>query len=162
MYIESFGCLQNKGFLFDTRYLVIYKDFSSNNINNWIIETTGVRVCPYCNLAYTFNREKAVTAQLDHFLPESIYPEFAICYYNLIPSCPACNRIKKADTGLLVSPYDDNAYSSMRITAKAKKRINYMNLKEIENNIDIKVTSEREEEIENINIFHLNDAFLIC
>lgn len=137
----------------------IYKSFSTNNINNWIIKTTGVRVCPYCNMAYTFNREKTVTGQLDHFLPESKYPEFAICYYNLIPSCPTCNRIKKAESGTLVSPYEDNAYSSMRIIATAKKRINYMNLKEIEENIDIKVTSERKEEKENIRVFELNETY---
>lgn len=34
----------------------IYREFWKKDINNWIIETSGVKVCPYCNLAYTFNR----------------------------------------------------------------------------------------------------------
>ena len=36
----------------------IYDSFSGADINNWIIDVSGVKVCPYCNLAYTFNREK--------------------------------------------------------------------------------------------------------
>lgn len=137
----------------------IYKEFSKNDINNWIIETSSVKVCPYCNLAYTFNRGSKTTGQLDHFFPESKFPEFAICYYNLIPSCPTCNRIKSAETGTLVSPYDDDAYSTMRIIATASKRINYMDLKDAEANIKIEVLSDRAEEMENVDYMHLNDAY---
>lgn len=137
----------------------IYREFWKKDINNWIIETSGVKVCPYCNLAYTFNRGSKTMGQLDHFFPESKCPEFAICYYNLIPSCPTCNRIKSAETGMMVSPYDDDAYSTMRIFATASKRINYMDLKDAEANIKIEVLSDRAEEMENVDQMHLNDAY---
>ena len=137
----------------------IYKEFSKRDINNWIIETSGVKVCPYCNLAYTFNRGSKTMGQLDHFFPESKYPEFAICYYNLIPSCPTCNRIKSAEIGMLVSPYDEDAFSTMRIFATASKRINYMDLKDAEANIKLEVLSDRAEEMENVKLMHLNDAY---
>lgn len=36
---------------------------------------------------------------LDHFLPQNEYPFFALCLYNLVPSCYACNsKFKKALT----------------------------------------------------------------
>lgn len=36
---------------------------------------------------------------LDHFLPQSKYPFFTLCLYNLIPSCYSCNsKFKKANS----------------------------------------------------------------
>jgi hypothetical protein len=80
-------------------FISIYDDFFSNKeVNVWIIKKTGVKVCPYCNLAYTYSRGNRTTAQLDHFFCKAEYPMFSLSFYNLIPCCPACNRIKSAET----------------------------------------------------------------
>lgn len=43
-------------------------------------------LCPYCSLD--------TTAQIDHYLPSSKYPEFALYGPNLLPICPVCNQSK--------------------------------------------------------------------
>lgn len=69
-----------------------YDNWSSKKINHWIVKKTELKVCPYCNISYTYSRGKAVTAQLDHFFPKSEYPILALCFYNLIhPVRPAIN-----------------------------------------------------------------------
>lgn len=93
-----------------------YLNWSKNRINHWIIEKTGLKGCPYCNILYTYNRKKSVTAQLDHFFPKSEYPILALCFYNLVPSCSACNQIKRDDTWEMASPYQDGAFQDLRIT----------------------------------------------
>jgi 5-methylcytosine-specific restriction endonuclease McrA len=45
--------------------------------------------CPYC----TFNLHDS----LDHIIPQTEFPEFAIHSRNLIPCCTDCNRRKQAD-----------------------------------------------------------------
>lgn len=93
-----------------------YHNWSKKRINHWIIKKTGLRVCPYCNILYTYNRKKSVTSQLDHFFPKSEYPMLALCFYNLVPSCSACNQIKRDDTREMASPYKDRAFQDLRIT----------------------------------------------
>lgn len=39
--------------------------------------------CPYCG--------QQVVKTLDHYLPKTLYPTYAITPYNLVPSCEACN-----------------------------------------------------------------------
>ena len=64
-------------------------------------------VCPYCNRSYISSRGEEVSgAQLDHFFPKSAYPIFALCLYNLVPSCGDCNRVKSKSTVELISPFD--------------------------------------------------------
>lgn len=43
-------------------------------------------ICPLCN-------QRTVTT-LDHVLPKSLYPTFAVTPFNLIPACADCNKIK--------------------------------------------------------------------
>ncbi len=85
---------------------VMYKE----GLGVWLTEQLGVNVCPYCNRQYTFTVNRAtrsIRPQLDHFYPKSIYPYFALSFYNLIPSCPECNRIKK-DIQLSINPYESD------------------------------------------------------
>jgi len=51
------------------------------------------RSCAYCVLAeiYAGGEENF---ELDHFRPQSIFPEDAKSYFNLYYSCHVCNRIK--------------------------------------------------------------------
>lgn len=69
-----------------------------------ILDIMNIQVCPYCNMNYIINYKKSNvkkgTADIDHFYLKSKYPEYALCLYNFVPSCPVCNqRIKrKQDT----------------------------------------------------------------
>lgn len=46
-------------------------------------------ICPLCN-----DREAST---LDHYLPKSKYPTFAVTPVNLVPCCYKCNNLKKSD-----------------------------------------------------------------
>jgi hypothetical protein len=69
-----------------------------------------IKVCPYCNRIYTFTVQKekdkvSVRPSLDHYMPKSKFPFFAISFYNLIPSCTICNSSIKGDKYLSTSEY---------------------------------------------------------
>ncbi|MET1174492.1 hypothetical protein [Paenibacillus amylolyticus] len=70
-----------------------------------------VNVCPYCNRMFTFtiikkaNRKALTRPELDHFFPQSMFPLFAISFYNLIPSCKICNSSFKRDDYLKLEEY---------------------------------------------------------
>jgi hypothetical protein len=59
----------------------------------------AARICPYCNINYTsiikIKGEDKSRPELDHFLPKSVYPFFAVSYFNLIPVCHSCNHAKR-------------------------------------------------------------------
>lgn len=142
-------------------YITVYGEFSKRKVNGWIIDKTNVKVCPYCNLSYTYNRKEKVTAQLDHFFSKSEYPMFSLCYYNLIPSCPACNHIKLDKNIKMASPYEKNAFENMKITWKLSNPNNTdeETLRELSDNIQININSNRAEDINNIKIMKLNEAY---
>jgi hypothetical protein len=81
-----------------------------------LVENLGIKTCPYCNrnyISFVKNDEKKTRPQLDHFYPKAIYPFLACSFYNLIPSCSACNHMKSDDDsykdekdGKLVHPYN--------------------------------------------------------
>lgn len=74
----------------------------------------GTRTCVYCNRIYSFTVEtvdgKAVARpDFDHWLPKDQHPLLSMSFFNLIPSCPICNRSIKLRTdfeyGKHVHPY---------------------------------------------------------
>lgn len=65
-----------------------------------------VSICPYCNVntiptlnvsQHLYKAGKKARPALDHFIPKSIYPIFAVSLYNLIPTCTYCNSSFKRD-----------------------------------------------------------------
>lgn len=57
----------------------------------------GTRTCVYCNRIYSFTIETEDGATVtrpdfDHWLPKEKHPLLSMSFYNLIPSCPICNR----------------------------------------------------------------------
>ncbi|MCG3165594.1 MAG: hypothetical protein POELPBGB_01362 [Bacteroidia bacterium] len=64
----------------------------------WLAKELNVNVCPYCNRQYTFTishgRKKIVRPEFDHFYNKKSYPYLSLSFYNLIPSCSICNRLK--------------------------------------------------------------------
>lgn len=56
-----------------------------------------IKVCPYCGFGEI--------SEIDHFLPKSIYPEFSVFYFNLVPSCHICNSKKGNKKNICIHPY---------------------------------------------------------
>ena len=73
-------------------------------IRKFIIEkfTEKIKFCPYCGKVPLIYFEKwkgkensyRRLFQLDHFFPKNFYHKWIINFYNLIPSCNACNHLK--------------------------------------------------------------------
>lgn len=146
-------------------FVKFYKKYSEEEINNWIVKKTDMKVCPYCNISYTYSRGKVITAQLDHFYPKSEYPMFALCFYNLIPSCPACNKIKHDNIRAFLSPYKERAFEKLRITWEYEGREDDTryeendNLDELEKNINIKILTSNQSEESNISEMKILEAY---
>jgi len=57
----------------------------------------NTRICPYCNINYTYTVGNGLVCRpdFDHFLNKDDYPDKAMEWDNLVPSCSQCNsRIK--------------------------------------------------------------------
>lgn len=50
--------------------------------------------CPICDKKWGYDDKN-----LDHILPQSLFPQFAITPYNLVPTCSTCNDRKNDDYG---------------------------------------------------------------
>ncbi|MBD5235794.1 MAG: hypothetical protein HDS61_05165 [Barnesiella sp.] len=84
------------------------------NIAQWLSKRLKIRVCPYCNRTYTFTVKKRrrngkvvrIKPEMDHFFPKgnANYKHLALSFYNLVPSCPTCNHVKK-DKQIDYHPY---------------------------------------------------------
>ncbi len=78
-----------------------------------LFKAMDIHVCPYCEHSYieTMNTEgkERRTMVFDHFYPkdDAKYPGLAMCFYNLIPSCPSCNNVKLT-APLGANPYEEN------------------------------------------------------
>jgi len=88
-----------------------------------LIESLDISVCPYCNrnTIYNIQNKKKRTSELDHFYPKSIYPCFAVSFYNLVPSCKVCNKIKLDNaTKPYINPYDQrfDFHKNMKLSYK--------------------------------------------
>lgn len=106
---------------FDAKYTGDEEEYRGYTNGAWLTKKIGMTTCPYCNRQYTFTicleKDKLKTRpQLDHFFPKSIYPYFALSFYNLVPSCPTCNQIK-SEQEIEIHPYMDEFGSKYRFIA---------------------------------------------
>ena len=76
-------------------------DIAEYLMNNENSDLYTINTCFYCNRTYINNYIEYTTGRkkkqfdLDHFIPKSECPLFALSLYNLVPSCQVCNsRIK--------------------------------------------------------------------
>ena len=96
------------------------KDCEDLKNGYWLMKKLGVKVCPYCNNNYIFTISKRnikVRPEFDHFLPEALHPSLILSFYNLVPSCPQCNHLKKVQE-LDVNPwvgYEEGKGPSFRV-----------------------------------------------
>lgn len=105
-YIKSFISLMSK--LYEEFFQAKIK--TDKTIGYWLVEKLNIRVCPYCNRNYIFTVSRSespkVRATFDHYLPKKKFPMFALCFYNLIPSCPVCNKLK-GERLISFNPYQE-------------------------------------------------------
>lgn len=101
-------------YLFVTRGYDTFKGATNYNAYTFV-KALKLKTCPYCNINYISFLEKEKNndktkqrrAELDHFFPKSVYPFLAVNFYNLIPSCSTCNKLKSDDDLMkLLNPYD--------------------------------------------------------
>jgi len=76
----------------------------------WLTKSLDLRVCPYCNHNYTITVDNLkgkprIRPDFDHFFSKSIYPLLALSFFNLIPICGTCNKLK-GEKPVFQSPYD--------------------------------------------------------
>ena len=75
--------------------------------------------CPYCGIG--------IPGGYDHYLPKSLFPEFSVHAFNLIPACGKCNE-KKGDDWLILGErifinfYIDSLPDAQFIEVKIKWR----------------------------------------
>lgn len=144
----------------------LYKNFTNSDKKEHnayhLVQALNLKTCPYCNRSYISfvkNNEKKTRPQLDHFYPKAIYPFLACSFYNLIPSCSACNHMKNDDdsykdekAGNLVHPYNvkdnDFIFSYTFDNLDILKSIDKKNIR-FEDEEKIKITLERKYEKNN-------------
>jgi len=67
-----------------------------------------IKACVYCNAAFCVTDNDGVAYYtVDHWMPKSRYPHFAISFFNLVPCCFSCNRNKGDDGGEYFCLYED-------------------------------------------------------
>lgn len=82
------------------------KDVRSKYYDKIMVAANGT--CPICGLGQVQN--------LDHYLPKTLYPTYAVTPVNLVPSCRDCNFIKNnakfnKDTDAPIHPYYNDVNS---------------------------------------------------
>lgn len=96
------------------------------NAYNYIFDFSP-KACPYCNLELTTNLQECLSENnaryilrpaLDHFLPQSLFPFYALCVNNLIPSCNTCNSHLKKDDDFKNTPHISPMGESFKDRAK--------------------------------------------
>lgn len=149
--------------------LLGYKAFSGSS-GNWnakvlCAKKLKINVCPYCNRQYIYvmqeEGDKWVSSmQMDHFFPKEHFPLFSCSFYNLIPSCYACNHGKGENLRKTIYPYEqefgkDAVFNICLI--KEGKKIEEINLQEdIEVCITVNCSGEKATLIKNSDrVFHL-------
>ncbi len=129
--LKQLAVAENKGKVIfsESYYSYLSGDYFYSQPNQFyrgsaIIESLGIRVCPYCNRNFIYNlNKKRATYQLDHFYPQTDFPFLALSFYNLIPSCVTCNGLlQKNDREIKVNPYDsDFPFDKLRFELKILK-----------------------------------------
>lgn len=91
-----------------------------------IHQKMGLKTCVYCNVFPTMATDKDVMYQMDHFMPQSLYPFLGTCFYNLQPSCGICNGHKGkslSDFGLYVNAEEDKELNPFLFLPKVNNQV---------------------------------------
>ncbi|MGD0443456.1 MAG: hypothetical protein ABSA39_05920 [Edaphobacter sp.] len=88
---------------------------SARSIYNQLLNATPNSICPLCG--------QGRVGALDHYLPQSAYPEYVVLPSNLVPACTDCNQAKRAwfaksADDQILHPYFDNFSDDQWLHAK--------------------------------------------
>lgn len=100
--------------------------------------------CPICDKRWGFDDKN-----LDHILPKTKFPQFAITPYNLVPTCSTCNDRKNDDYGRNISTGVFNPYFHEIFLTKHMECYIYVLRGNIEVNVHLKSFDECEIQDEN-------------
>jgi len=86
--------------------------------------------CIYCNRNYIFNLDENghIKGHIDHFYDKATYPFLAMSFYNLIPSCETCNKVKgsyNTYTNNSKNPYQRDDERVFKIKVKSSNTFEY-------------------------------------
>jgi hypothetical protein len=154
--------------------------FFYNKHDKWqayeLAKKIGVQVCPYCNRNYTFivgsDDNKGTRFQYDHFFDKASFPYLALSFYNLVPSCNACNSDLKGSDKFSITenihPYLEGFSPSILFSIKAKN-IGFVNGQSKSYRIKFKLNPEFKKSefdkskikaaIRNISTFRLSELY---
>lgn len=127
----------------------------------------GIKSCVYCNAQYstttTIKGKTVATYDLDHYYPKSKHPFLCTSFFNLVPVCARCNRVKKDnDPTFCLYTTDYKRLRPFKIIIDQQSVIKYM-LTHQEQNLAIKIIpnikSEEKELNEHISQLGLNEIY---
>lgn len=131
-----------------------YKVMRSSH-GHWLLERLNLRACPYCNRQYTFTiKEGRISPELDHFKPKASYPELALSFYNLIPSCSTCNHTKligDIDIHPYFKGFNDNCKFILKTKEGEQASLDWV----LKNDVEIDFSNINS----NIKVFHLKELY---
>lgn len=104
-----------------------YREYKKLEFEKWskyhIVYELDLKTCPYCNRSFInpyFSDNGKTRADLDHFLPKSKYPYFAVSLFNLVPCCKVCNSSfkgsKEMNLDTHLNPYDKGMGNLVKFT----------------------------------------------
>lgn len=149
-----------KGKLYE-RIIICLQYAKARVILGEIHQQMGLKTCVYCNAIPTTSNNGEVFYQMDHYLPQSLYPFLGTCFYNLQPSCGVCNDHKKTqdcDFGLYVNSEQHKELSPFRFVPKVESLDGpYPRCEEIQfRGKEANVTKESQAHEE---MFHINNLY---
>lgn len=115
-----------------------------------LVKKLELTVCPYCNRSFihSIEEQESRACQMDHFFNKKDYPYLALSFYNLIPSCYACNHTKSTrDLGL--SPYEIDNSDAVTFSYTPTSTSSYK--------VELNVNDERMNE--NVNVLGLKGLY---
>lgn len=86
-------------------------------LSYFIAKLIDSNTCTYCNRQYTLtvfsdDNKPIIRPEFDHWFSQQDYPDLALSFFNLIPSCSLCNsslkRAKKTSLHEYIHPYVDS------------------------------------------------------
>ena len=126
-----------------TPMVVAYEHFSKSKKAYEVAGIYNLKVCPYCNINYTYVVEKRCRPDFDHFVPKYQNPNLALRVMNLIPCCQQCNSRLKLTTPFSyknnIHPFLKDFDSLAEFTLSLNSNIAIKNIKK-ETDFDIKIT----------------------
>ncbi|HEQ5552840.1 TPA: hypothetical protein VHD44_001760, partial [Streptococcus pyogenes] len=136
-------------FLYKQKLVTKYKD--SYYLRLRTNENKNFNQCVYC--------ERDLVSDLDHLLPQSEFPIFAVTPANLIPSCHICNKNKSANLSDVVNPYFEDTTQELWLKCTIEQKNNTL-IPEFR--IDFSQTSYQQElQIKISNIYTMGNTSIL-